>query len=68
MQYVAFTCSSTATINRSSSTGVLSPTNDKDSELNRQFPFDIDLNKILPNLLKLRMKAQKPDRQFSQHT
>ena len=31
-------------------------------------PFGIDLNKILPDLLKLRKKADKPDIQFSQHT
>ena len=38
---------------------VISPTNDDDAELNRQFPFAIDLNKILPGLLKLRTKAEK---------
>ena len=45
-----------------------SPTNDNDAELNRQFPFGIDLNKILPELLKLRTKAEKPGIQFSQYT
>ena len=44
------------------------PTNDKDAQLNRQFAFGTDLNKILPDLLKLRMEAEKPDIQFSQHT
>ena len=39
-----------------------------DAELIRKFPFGIDLNKILPDLLRLRTKAEKPDRQFSQHT
>ena len=47
---------------------IISPTIDNDAELNRQFPFDIDLNKILPELLKLRTKAEKPAIQFSQHT
>ena len=46
----------------------LSPTNDKDVQLNKQFAFGIDLNKILPDLLKLRMEAEKTDIQFSQHT
>ena len=36
-----------------------------DAELNRKFPFDIDLNKILPDLVRLRTKAEKPDIQFS---
>ena len=40
-----------------SCTSELSPTNDKDAELNGQLPFGIDLNKILPDLLKLRMKV-----------
>ena len=31
---------------------------------NRQYPFVIDLNKILP----ARIKAKKPDVKFSQHT
>ena len=44
------------------------PTNDKDAQLNRQFAFGTDLNKILPDLLKLRMEAEKPDIKFSQHT
>ena len=44
-----------------------SPINDKDPQLNRQFPFGIDLNKILPDLLILRTKAEKPNIQFSQH-
>ena len=39
-----------------------------DAELNRKFPFGIDLNKILPDLLKLRTKAENPDIQFSQYT
>ena len=39
-----------------------------DVELKRQFPLAIDLNKILPDLLKLRTKAEKPDIQFLQHT
>ena len=40
----------------------LSPTSGKDAELlNRQFPFDIDLNKILP---VVRTKAEKPDIHF----
>ena len=47
---------------------IISPTIDNDAGLNRQFPFDIDLNKILPDLLKLRTKAEKPAIQFSQHT
>ena len=34
---------------------VISPTNDNDAQLNKQFPFVIDLNKILPDLLKLRI-------------
>ena len=47
---------------------VISTANDNDAELNRQFPFGIDLNKTLPPvLLKLRTKAEKPDIQFSQH-
>ena len=52
----------------SSCTSQVSPTNNKDAELNRQFPFCIDLNRILPVLLKLKTKAEKPDTQFSQHT
>ena len=36
-----------------------------DAELNRQFPFGTDLNKIFPDLLKLRTKAEKRDSQFS---
>ena len=46
---------------------VISPTNDNDAELNRQCPFGIDLNEILPDLIKLRTKAEKPAKQFSQH-
>ena len=42
--------------------------NDKDAELTRQSPFGIFLNKILPDLLKVRIKAEKPDIQFPQHT
>ena len=37
-----------------------------DAELNIKFPFGIDLNKILPDLHRLRTKAEKPDIQFSQ--
>ena len=43
-------------------------TSGKDAVLNSQFPFGIDLNKILPDLLILRTKAEKPDTQFSQRT
>ena len=32
--------------------------NDNDAELNRQFPFGINLNKILPDLLKLGTKQR----------
>ena len=39
-----------------------------DAEINRQLLVGIDLNKILPDLLKLRTRAKKPDIQFSQHT
>ena len=39
-----------------------------DAELNLKFPFDVNLNKILPDLLRLTTKAQKPDIQFSQYT
>ena len=47
---------------------LISRTNDNDAELKRQFPFGIDLKKILPDLLlKLKTKAEKPDIQFSQH-
>ena len=45
---------------------VISPTNDNDAELNRKSPFGIDLSEVLPDLL--RMKAEKPGIQFSQHT
>ena len=46
----------------------ISRTNDNDAELKRQFPFGIDLNKTLPDLLLwLRTKAEKPEIQFSQH-
>ena len=38
-----------------------------DAEQNRQLSLDIDLNKILPYLLKLGTKVEKPDIQFSQH-
>ena len=59
---------STASITQISCTCELSPTNNKDAELNRQLPFGIDLNKILPDLLlKLRTKVETPDIQFSQH-
>ena len=47
---------------------VIFATSDNNAELNRQFPFDIDLNKTLPDLLKLRTTAEKPGIQFSQHT
>ena len=30
-----------------------------DAELNRKFPFGIDLNKILPDLLRLRTKTKR---------
>ena len=66
--YVAFACSSTAAITLSSCTSELSPRYlpmTIDAEPNRKFPFDIDLNKILPDLLRLRKKAEKPDIQFS---
>ena len=43
---MAFKCSLTATITLSSSTNGLSPIDDKDAELNKQFPFYNDLNKI----------------------
>ena len=39
-----------------------------DAELNRKFPFVIDLKKILPGLLRSRMKAEKPDIQFAQYS
>ena len=39
-----------------------------DAELNRKLPFDIDLNKILSDLLRLRTKTEKPDIPFSQYT
>ena len=32
-----------------------------DAKLNRLFRLAIDPNKILPDLLKLRMEAEKPD-------
>ena len=66
---VAFTCSSTAAITLSSHAPVsyLLAVTIIDAELNRQFPLAIDLNKILPDLLKLRTKAEKPDIPFSQH-
>ena len=47
---------------------VISPSNEHDAELNRQFLFAIDPNKILPDLLKLRTKTEKPGIHFSQHT
>ena len=37
------------------------------AELNRQFPFGIDLNKISPDLLKLKTKAEELDMEISQH-
>ena len=39
-----------------------------DAELNRKFPLDIDLKNILPHLLRLRTKVEKPEIQFSQYT
>ena len=39
-----------------------------DAERNSQCPLAIDLSKILPDLFKLRTKAEKPHIQFSQHT
>ena len=42
-----FKCSLTAASTLSSCTSELSPTNDKDAELNWQSPFSIDLNKTL---------------------
>ena len=38
-----------------------------DAELNRKFPFDIDLNKILSDLVRLRTKTEKHDIQFLQY-
>ena len=46
---------------------VISPTKDNDAQLTI-FPFDIFLNKILSDLLKLRTKTDKPDIQVLQHT
>ena len=43
-----FKCSSTVTITLRSCTSELSRADEKDAELNRQFPFGIDLHKILP--------------------
>ena len=65
--YVAFTCSSTAAISTCTCELSLLPMK-KDPELNRQFPFGINLNKILPDLLKLRIKAEKPGIQVLKHT
>ena len=49
-------------------TAGLSPTaNIKDAEVNRQFPFSTDLNEMLPDLLKLRMKAEKPEIKVTQY-
>ena len=67
--YLAFTFSLTAVITLSSCTIELSPSNDKDAELTTEQAISIwHLNKILPDLLKLRTKAERPDIQFSQHT
>ena len=56
-------------LNSSTWTSDLSPAIDKDAELNPTFLFSIDLKqKILPDLLKLRTKAKKPDIKFSQYT
>ena len=46
---------------------VISRTSDNDAEVIRQFPFSIDLNKILSEFRKLRTKAEKPDLQSSQN-
>ena len=46
----------------------LSPTNEKDAELNKQFSFSIVLKIILPDSLNLRTKAKKSDIKFSQYT
>ena len=70
--YVAFICRSTnrltAAISLSSCTSESSPTSNKDAELNKQFRFGIDLNKILPDLFKLRTKTEKSYIKFLQHT
>ena len=42
--YVAFRCSLTAAVTLSQWPNELSPTNDKDAELNKQILFGIDLN------------------------
>ena len=55
--------SSTDFITLSSCTSALSPTIEKDAELNRQFPFDIDLNKIFP----VRTKAEKANILYFSH-
>ena len=39
-----------------------------DAELNLKFRFDVNLNRILPNLLRLTTKPQKPGIQFLQYT
>ena len=67
MWYAAFTCSSATAITLSSCISELSPSNDKDAGLNKQFVFYIDINKTLPDLLKLRTKAEKHDAQFSKN-
>ena len=46
---------------------VICLTNGNDAELNRQFPFGIDLNKILPDLLQLKTKAEALGMEISQH-
>ena len=56
-----FKCSLTVTVTLSSCTSELSPADDKDTELNWQFPFGIDLHKILP---VVRTKARKPNIHF----
>ena len=58
-------CSSTAGITLSSCTSDLSSANDKDAELNMQFPFGIDLHKIL---LVVRTKAEKSNIHFLKDT
>ena len=47
---------------------VIFPTIENDADLNSHFSLDIFLNKILPDLLKLKSEAEKPDIQFLQHT
>ena len=69
-QYVAFTSSSASDITLNSCTNELPLRYQWQLSWcwNRKFPFGIDLNKILSDLLMWRTKAEKPDTQFSQHT